>query len=215
MGDDKLRKIERRWHESNLEEDEALLLTERIRTGNLSITKLELLAYCGYRPAIIAIGPNLPDIPNDLLDWISYLKKWGKEAGVRAAIAYAKSVYKDWKSLDIANDAPELAIKSAEDWLISPTKQNEQMAHLAAQSAWRCYKENCGFTNGADAAASACHAAESVTGDADFAIGVTIDAVRDGPLMSLMDEEKLQEEARIRSLVSAALINWALCTQME
>lgn len=51
MSDQKLRDLERRWHETGSPDDEAAYLVERVRVGDLTQDLLELAAYCGHEGA--------------------------------------------------------------------------------------------------------------------------------------------------------------------
>ena len=56
MADDKLRQLERRWRESSTVEDEAALLRERVRVGDLSEGRLRLAASFGQEAATAAVA---------------------------------------------------------------------------------------------------------------------------------------------------------------
>lgn len=75
MSDDHLRQLERRWRESGLVQDEAALLLERVRVGDLARSELLVLAYRRHAGALLAVRedpdfkvsePALRDLQRDL-----------------------------------------------------------------------------------------------------------------------------------------------------
>lgn len=65
MGDERRRELERRFRATGAAEDEAPLLRERLRLGELSAARLELAAYLGHHAATLACsaeGLPLPTI---------------------------------------------------------------------------------------------------------------------------------------------------------
>lgn len=209
MSDERLRELERRWKESAAVVDEAAYLRELLRTGVLSHDQLSLAAYCGHAAAELVLGTDAPPAPSNLVEWARGLFKWGKEAGVRAAIAAARHRLPDWETLGLNNNAPELAIALAERWLAVRSPELEAEAKVVSTAAWRAYKTNLGHGAAADAAAVACHAAESVMKDSAFAAGLAGEAV-DAALSEGATANADQRERDLKSALRAALLCWAL-----
>ncbi len=105
MSDDRLRALERRWRVTRILEHEAAWLLERVRAGELAQDKLELAALCGHEGARHAISEQKGVHPSPLaahrdkprpsdrpaIEAYLSLTEWGREAGVRAALAAAKA----------------------------------------------------------------------------------------------------------------------------
>jgi hypothetical protein len=70
VADERRREAERRAATGSIE-DEARLLVERVRSGELTQERQALAAYCGHEPARVAAGVRPP--PDDAETWLSGL----------------------------------------------------------------------------------------------------------------------------------------------
>lgn len=91
VSDDRLRTAERRWRETGDVADEARLLLERVRAGELTRERLELAAYSGHAGARVAV-PDVrspaPDArsPRGSQAWIRGLARFGPVVELRAGL---------------------------------------------------------------------------------------------------------------------------------
>ena len=184
-------------------------LLERVRAGDLTQERLELAAYCGGPGAQLALGTKVATPPVDVVTWARGLSRWGKEAGVRAAVAAARYRLPDWQGLGVQDNSPEVAVELAEAWLNTRAPELEAEADGVSMAAWRAYKANLGLGVAADAAAVACHAAESVMRDAAFAAGLAADAA-DAALYEGAPDDPEERAAALRSAIHSPLLAWAL-----
>jgi len=90
MTDESGRELERRWRETGAVEDEAAWHLARTRSGELPERLLALAAYAGGEAARLALGPDAPEAPADLRDWVLGLDAWGDEVCVRVLLACAR-----------------------------------------------------------------------------------------------------------------------------
>jgi hypothetical protein len=92
MSDQKLRKLTRTWKETGSSEDEAKLLLEQVRCGELSETQLRIAAHCQHPAACIGIKYQafLPSNPEELKKWLNDLQMISEEATLRANLAAAR-----------------------------------------------------------------------------------------------------------------------------
>ena len=120
MSDEHLRELERRWRESDADEDQAALLSEWVRTGDLSQDRLRLASYCGHRGATLALGKEAPARPADLADWVSDFGCWGSEVGVRVAIALARLGLPLWTQSETLGTLQAI-LSASRAWLADPT----------------------------------------------------------------------------------------------
>ncbi len=83
--DSRLRRLERKWKETGLAQDEATYLLERVSVGDLPREMLELAAHCGYGPAILATGrePLEVDSINGVRDLLSSFTDWEPRSVLR------------------------------------------------------------------------------------------------------------------------------------
>lgn len=85
MSDVELRELERRWRASGAPADEARVLAERLRLGELTLARLELAAYVGHVASREALGGVVPAGRLPLSRWVSLLDDAGRVALVRTA----------------------------------------------------------------------------------------------------------------------------------
>ena len=135
MSDDKLRELERRWKETGSVEDEAAYLLERVRAGELTRERLELVAYCGHRGAAVAIGTvGLGGNSGDLEAWAKGLSQW-HEALVQAGLVAAGLALRVWDSAAL-NRVPGQALSEVQAWRADPTEAKRLAAEQAAEEAY-------------------------------------------------------------------------------
>lgn len=87
MSDELTRELERRWKETGAVEDEARLLAEKVRSGTLPQSRLDLAAACGH-PAACAVTAKAPLIARaaSLTDVaLVVFKQFGVEVALRVA----------------------------------------------------------------------------------------------------------------------------------
>ena len=75
MSDAQLRALERRYQETGSVEDEATLLSERVRQGSLDPEMLALAAHLGWPAAEMACGDEAPS--DDSVFLRELLRRWG------------------------------------------------------------------------------------------------------------------------------------------
>jgi hypothetical protein len=132
MGDALLRELERRWKASRSVEDEARLVAERVRVGDLTRARLELAAYAGHAAACLAAESVETASPSSFGRWLRGLERWGSSVCVLAAVLIARSKLPAWTDCYPKDRRPEMALDAAEAWACSP---NTQLAREAALSA--------------------------------------------------------------------------------
>lgn len=148
MGDERLRQLERRWLETKALDDEAGLLTERVRSGVLLRERLELAAFCGHPAACAALGTEQPEVPEDLEAWGDAFARWGRESCVRAMIAAARRVLPCWSVFRAHDHRPLRAIELAEEWIRTPSTERELDAwSYGAQALWGLHEEVVSFVS--------------------------------------------------------------------
>lgn len=85
-GDTGLRDLERRWRASGDPADEARLLAERLRLGELTRERLELAAFVGHIGARTALGDGAPAGRVPLRRWVAALDEAGRVAVIRTGL---------------------------------------------------------------------------------------------------------------------------------
>lgn len=84
MSDARLRELERRWRQAGSVADEAALLAERVRTGELPRERVELAAWCGLEAARAVASIEAPS--RGSRGWVEELfTRWGRVAAVQLA----------------------------------------------------------------------------------------------------------------------------------
>lgn len=107
MTDNRLTDLEKRWKDSGSAADEAALIKERARIGDLAFQHLELAAYLNHPPAQTALAEPVLDCPLD--EWISGLELWGLEPLCRA-----------WVALSRMSGGDESKREKMEEWIACP-----------------------------------------------------------------------------------------------
>jgi len=130
LSDEALRALERRWGESGSTQDEAALLLERARVGQLSEEALELAAYCGHPAALLARSEPLPGPAEELelQAWFEGLRQRGRALFAQAAHIAASGVVDHARSLPpppADEQSPPAAPSAVEEWVACPCR-----AHL-------------------------------------------------------------------------------------
>lgn len=98
MSDTRLRDAERRWQQTGAVEDEAALLQEQLRAGDLSEARVQLAAWLGHAAARQVTGLRVltdelgdgPAVASAQTELWSGLLRAGPEAASRALIAHAR-----------------------------------------------------------------------------------------------------------------------------
>lgn len=108
MSDLRLRQLAREARACPSAETESALLRERLRTGELSLERLELAAYCGHEGAQATLDARIPTLVTGLWldedqrpvhttknsrieEWVRGLSRWGTGVETMAAIAAANA----------------------------------------------------------------------------------------------------------------------------
>ena len=112
MADDDLRERERHWMRFESVRDEASYLAQRLRSGTITRSRLDIAAYCGSEAALAALGKTLAEFAPFLADpgtdshllgidlgqtadelalesFVRGLSNWGAEPVVKAAFVAA------------------------------------------------------------------------------------------------------------------------------
>ncbi len=121
---------------------EAELLLDRISSGDLSESRLELAAYAGNLAAQRALGGTVPVVVDELayphmaelLGFVRGLGRWGKDALVLTAIEAAQLALPSWEAAHQENE-PRKAIAAAEAYLRCPCEQHRLAARSAGEAA--------------------------------------------------------------------------------
>lgn len=167
MTDQNLRDLARRAEATGSIEDEAALLLARVRAGDLAPDQLTLAAYCGHEAARRLLGEEAPTAPDvhqreGLLRWAMGLRRWGREACVRAAVGAAEVVQPLWERACPGRGEPALALQAARAWLTCPCSDHARQAEGRGEQAWEIGDE-VAASRGATMAARAASAAASET----------------------------------------------------
>lgn len=131
--DEGLRRLERRWRESESLEDEIALLNEKLRLGDIRPERVELAAYLGHPAAELCLAWDGDSAWGDG-QRLRGVSRFDKESRVRIAIAGAtSSLTRDQKIVWRVED-PEgwRALYAAEDWVDCPCAAHREAAGLAA-----------------------------------------------------------------------------------
>jgi hypothetical protein len=128
MADDRLREAERTFQETASIEDEARLLTERVRAGLVAPERLALLAELHYEPAVLATGAPRAPRPHSVRRLFESLDRFGPEVVVRAALVIGRRE----SGLTAAD---ERCLAAVEAWLASPTDAARARVERAREGA--------------------------------------------------------------------------------
>jgi hypothetical protein len=137
MTDQGLRGFERRRKETGDMEDEADLLRERVRVGELSERKVKLAAYCGHTAARVLFPllgcrrlPSGEVVEDSFTGWLQGLSegRWGREVLLRAAIAVAWEHLhlRDRRGSKTGKREARQQIEAAEQWLVCPCDRHSE-----------------------------------------------------------------------------------------
>lgn len=113
--DARLRELERRWAQTGATADEAALLRERVRLGDLDRGRLDLAAHAGYVAALQAGGAPAPD--PELAARLRGLDRWGREALARGCLALTAAVIPH-APVGPTRDACDALQAAAEAWVV-------------------------------------------------------------------------------------------------
>lgn len=226
MTDAKLRELERRWRETGAVEDETAYLQERVRAGTLDDHRLALAATMGCAGARRVLGLPDHEALEDPQEIAKRLSRWGKEALVRTAFAFARQVLPLWNAAHCDDLRPRQALECVEAWVEAPTEENERQAGEAALAAHAAADLETPYKGGETAAgfaARACaHAANSVhllpVGDALDDEGVVGRVAWEAqcalessvPRMTFSDEAFEEAGRSLLRGLKSVLVAWAL-----
>ena len=203
MSDERLRQLDRRWRETGAIEDEAALLQERVRVGNLRRERLELAALLGSQGAQLATGFRSLGAVSELPSLISMLGHHGTEALAQAAAAVAQAVWSEWQWNRDGRLVDALA--ATEAWIACPCPVHAAGARKACDAAtWARAEFDDPSPAGHGANAIRWAAALAWRADRHATDGVESDALR-----AVKAAERLLGE-RTETVIGARLIEWAL-----
>lgn len=121
----------------------ARVLRERVRFGTLTGERLDLLAHLGDEAARTALAlPPAPPLvsPEEAVAWWRALARFGRETGVRAALALARPVLRMsvWSRDRFAGVAeqPWRAAEALDAWVAEPTAERLEAARAAITAAY-------------------------------------------------------------------------------
>ena len=203
MSDARLRELERRWKRSKAVEDEAALLAERVRVGELDQNMLDLAARLGHPAAILSVAGihSSKDLWIEL--WVERAVAFSREASVRAAIACAKEVLSIFETEYPQNLGPRRAIEAAVKWVRCPCDDHKNPA-VTNESFGRVALLYSNTPRAADAGLCSMAALRAVTWENRFAKDSACVAANHAMHATSGDS------AIIRQAISTALIPWAL-----
>ena len=206
MTDQALRELERGWRQSGSPEDEALLLRERLRVGELSARRAELASYLGYPAAREAAAVEAPE---DFAAWLGGLEAWEGDPRTRAALAIARAVLPLFDAAGLTPEfalRPRRALEALERWIDCPCSACLQQLSEASGRAR--------FTLAYHDSTDVSRAASQVAVYAGLCTGTARNTRLDTTAHYLPVVAKLALEVRpegtLRSAVQADLAPWAL-----
>lgn len=138
--DERLRGLERRAQEGDLDAAAALLV-ERIRLGAVTRGRVALAAHLGAPAATRALGVEAAPPTDDLFDWFARLGAFGAPAIVRALVAAARVVLPAFEERARGDERPARALDAVVAWCDAPSPALAQAATLAGRQARRAAEE--------------------------------------------------------------------------
>lgn len=195
MSDQRLRELERRWRETGVASDEATLLRERVRVGDLDEDRLRLAAYCGSQGAIEALEGRALTPP--LSDWPGQLSQWGEEVCLRALLGLLRPLLTSeatrqqvaiWVESGMVSTGDEASavltelVSAFEAYLKERTETNRQRLEAALDGAvihqlnllnwvWACSDAVRALGRGEDATSASCVAMAEITRQVERTLG--------------------------------------------
>ncbi len=127
--DERLRRFERAARDGDAL-TEVRRIRERLRAGVLTAERAELLAHIGHENTRVALGLSEPkpiETPEENLAWWRTFARFGREAGVRGALALARphlcaSVWGHDRFAGVSEEAWH-GIEALEDWVRAPSEE--------------------------------------------------------------------------------------------
>lgn len=107
-------------------------LLRRVRRGDLTRDRLEVLALIDYPPAVEALGDEAPRIPRDIKRWIKKLDAYGPQVSARMIITCARLLLPVLEEGGgaAAQEASD-AVRLGEAWIANPTEETARTALTA------------------------------------------------------------------------------------
>lgn len=216
--DERLRSLER---EAAHDPDAAArLILARVRSGALDERRLEVAAHLGHEPALRALGLARPAEPTDLAEWFGELARFGAPVLVRALVVAARDALPAFEKLLPEDPRPRVALDAVERWCDAPSTAMATRASEATRAAVRAGHDagrlaplGGEWATDAPEVFAAFHAAYLCKHAYDATRVQEVDAfVRAlGPTGVLgPDPEADGADARLRRVVRAALVAWAI-----
>jgi hypothetical protein len=105
-----------------------------MRLGGLRREALELAAYAGDPGARSALGEDAPEAESDLSAWVLGLRRWGREALVRAALAASETALALFEAEYPERPTPRRAHEATVAWLEDPSPARAGVARELAHA---------------------------------------------------------------------------------
>ena len=187
MPDLRLRELERQAAGGD-ERARARLLVERVRSGTLKAEHLRLAAHLGDEAAGRAQGRETPAVFGDLEALLRGLSLFYEPPWVRAAVAASREVLAVWEAEHPAERAvARRLLAAAETWLACPCEEHRgRLARIPSPARTPFLRD----------------LARSISRERSQRARWSRRAIRDAA--------RLLGEARVRQVVTAALVEWAL-----
>jgi plasmid stability protein len=150
VSDRRLRNLERRFRNSGSVEDEARLLLERARAGELEPARLALAAFLGHAGARLACGQLSAVEPEDLTLLLTAdglprlhqaLDSFGREASLRGLLALAELARDQLAEWPHVTDLPLGVLATAEAWLLDPVPARRDALAAGAEAFEEAFRD--------------------------------------------------------------------------
>ncbi len=126
MSDERLREAERRWRETGSIEDEAELLRQRVRTGELPLAHVAAAARLDYPAAAMVLdNESAPSFEE-------CLASMGKAAQIRFGLCLARAALPRWES-NHTDRRPRECVLVVERWLSGAPGQERDLIRREAR----------------------------------------------------------------------------------
>lgn len=135
MADHRLRRLKRERLVGGTIHDEALVVIERLRAGELDAERVRLAAWLGHGPAALALGVVPFAVGNDpacFHDWLAGFAHVGRQSWVRAALAAAGCVEEELRRVGRAQTRDmRVELVLARAWACCPCPDHFERARSA------------------------------------------------------------------------------------
>lgn len=171
---------------------EARLLRLRVRTQALPLERVELAAYLGHDPAVLALGSQRVDKP--VCDWVLGLQRWGRPVVVRALVSTANLLSPELDGIQ------RRQLHAADAWCACPCSRHATKAYQAVRAKAGAEPSVAYY------AANAAHVAGNMPGSAGTRSLRAVTRIALRCALHALDAE------RVRQGIREALAPWAVAT---